>query len=91
MRDLILLRLYITSGTPNSESALQRLRSALEAYPESRYDLQIINLRTEPLRALEDGIVAVPTLQLSVGSFRARLIGDMSEAERLQQFLSSFQ
>lgn len=89
MSDQIFLHLYITSGTPHSEQALDRLRRVLTACTTHRYRLHIVDLRHEPLRALQDGIVAVPTLQLSFGSFRARLVGDLSEAEILQHFLLS--
>jgi hypothetical protein len=85
-----MLHLYITGGTPHSEQALQRLRVALKGLPEHRYDLHIVDLRNEPLRALQDGIVAVPTLQLSTGTSRSRLIGDLSESERLDNFLNIF-
>lgn len=91
MIDQIVLSLYITSGTPHSEQALQRLHNALKVCPEHRYRLHIVDLRLEPMRALQDGIVAVPTLQISSGSFRARLVGDLSEAEKLEQFLHSRQ
>lgn len=87
MSDQILLHLYITSGTPRSEQALQRLRRALVECPEHRYSLHVVDLRHEPLRALQDGIVAVPTLQRCSGSLRARLVGDLSEAEILHHFL----
>lgn len=87
MSDLIQLHLYITSGTPHSERALHNLRAALAAGPEEKFNLQVVDLRNEPLRALQDGIVAVPTLQLSSGSFRARLIGDLSAKETLHNFL----
>lgn len=91
MSDQRVLQLYITSGTPHSEQALQRLRRALNKYPEDRYCLHIVDLRLEPIRALQDGIVAVPTLQLSSGSLRARLVGDLSETETLQHFLHALQ
>ena len=89
MSDLIHLTLYITSGTPHSERALHNLRAALAACSEGRFNLQVVDLRKEPLRALQDGIVAVPTLQLSSGTFRARLIGDLSARETLHNFLFS--
>lgn len=89
MSDQILLHLYIASGTPNSEQALQRLRNALNICQDRRYRLHIVDLRYEPMRALQDGIVAVPTLQMSSGSFRARLVGNLSEAGILEQFLHS--
>ena len=91
MSDHIILHLYITSGTPHSEQALQLLRNALTGRPKHRYCLDIVDLRNEPMRALQDGIVAVPTLQLSSGSFRARLVGDLSQAKLLENFLVSLQ
>ncbi len=89
MRGTILLHLYITGGTPHSEQALQRLHIALNGLPEHRYDLHVVDLRNEPMRALQDGIVAVPTLQLSTGTSRSRLVGDLSESEILHNFLTA--
>lgn len=86
MSDTLVLHLYIAGGTAHSEQALQRLRTALHGLPEHRYDLHV-DLRKEPMRALEDGIVAVPTLQLSSGGSCSRLVGDLSEEAVLRQFL----
>ena len=87
MSDTLVLHLYITGGTAHSEQALQRLRTALHGLPAHRYDLHVVDLRKEPMRALEDGIVAVPTLQLSSGGSCSRLVGDLSETAVLRQFL----
>lgn len=89
MRDTMMLHLYITGGTPHSEQALQRLRIALNGLTEHRYDLHVVDLRNEPMRALQDGIVAVPTLQISTGTFRSRLVGDLSEEAVLRHFLKA--
>ena len=90
MRGTIVLHLYITGGTPHSEQALQHLYAALQGCPEHRYDVHIVDLRNDPMRALEDGIVAVPTLQLSTGTSRLRMEGDLSESEVLHRFLTAF-
>lgn len=87
MSDATKLQLYITSGTNNSQMALSNLQNALHEHPEASASLEVIDLRSEPMRALQDGIVAVPTLQLTRGVFRARLIGDLSQVIELRNFL----
>jgi circadian clock protein KaiB len=88
MSDCIELQLYITSGTANSKQAQAQLLTALEQKPAGRFHLQLIDLKNEPLRALIDGIVAIPTLQRKVGLRRDRLIGNLSDKAVLDTFLS---
>jgi circadian clock protein KaiB len=82
------LQIYITSGTSNSEQALNQLRIALDKKALDRYCLEIIDLKQEPLRGLIDGIVAIPTLQRKNGLQTHRLIGNLSDQAVLDSFLS---
>jgi circadian clock protein KaiB len=88
MLDRIFLQLYITSGTSNSELALQYLHDVMQSLDDDRYVLEVIDLRKEPLRALQDGIVAAPTLQLNHGTFTSRITGNLSQTSQLKSFLS---
>ncbi len=88
MGDLIELKIYITSGTDNSEQALTQLRMALENKPSDCFRLEVIDLKGEPLRGLIDGIVAIPTLQRKVGLQTDRLIGNLTDIVVLDSFLS---
>jgi hypothetical protein len=81
------LRLYVVSGTPNSDQALLRLNEALASQPSDRFRLEVVDIRGEPLRALLDGIVAIPTLQKQTGMQRTRLAGNFADREALVLFL----
>jgi hypothetical protein len=83
------LRLYVVSGTPNSDQALLRLHEALASQPGDRFRLEVVDIRSEPLRALLDGIVAIPTLQKQTGMQRSRLAGNLADRNALALFLGA--
>lgn len=83
------LRLYVVSGTPNSDQALLRLHEALAGQPGDRFRLEVVDIRSEPLRALLDGIVAIPTLQKQTGMQRSRLAGNLADRNALALFLGA--
>lgn len=82
-RDKYVLRLYITGTTSRSMLAITNLKKICEEYLEGRYELEVIDLYKEPALAKDDQIIAAPTLikQLPV-PFR-RIIGDMSNKEKV--------
>jgi circadian clock protein KaiB len=77
------LRLYIAGQAPRSIAALSNLRRLCETYLSGRYRLDVIDLMAEPDRAQRDGIVAIPTLVGRWSGAVARIIGDLSNSERV--------
>jgi circadian clock protein KaiB len=73
------LRLYVTDRTPASQRAVDNLRSACQEYPDDRYEVEVIDLLTDPDRAREDQIIAVPTLIRELPEPIRRIIGDLSD------------
>ena len=78
-----LLRLYVTGTTPNSIRAIANLQKICEEYIPAGYDLEVIDLYQQPHLASGDGIIAVPTLVKHAPEPVKRIIGDMSDIERV--------
>jgi circadian clock protein KaiB len=77
------LRLYVAGETPNSVRAIVNIRKICEAELQGRYDLEVIDLYQQPQLAQGDQIVAVPTLIKKLPLPLGRIIGDMSNTERV--------
>jgi len=77
------LRLYIAGQTPKSMVALANLRRICEEYMNGRYTIEIIDLMANPRLAQQDQIVAIPTLVREIPSPLKRIIGDLSNTERV--------
>lgn len=77
------LRLYVTGKTPNSLRAIANLKELCESHLPGRYDLQVIDIYQQPELAGDDQIVATPTLVKELPPPLRRLIGDLSDRERV--------
>jgi circadian clock protein KaiB len=77
------LRLYITGQTDRSQTAVGNLRRVCEVHLYGRYDLEIIDLAENPRLAAEDRILATPTLVRRRPSPVKRIVGDLSDTEKL--------
>jgi circadian clock protein KaiB len=77
------LRLYIAGNTPRSRTALRNLRAICEEHLPEKYRIHIIDLLRQPELASKDQIIATPTLLRRLPAPVRRLIGDLSEKERV--------
>lgn len=77
------LKLYVTGMTSRSARAVENLRVVCEKYLPGRYDLQIIDVYQQPELARTEQVVAIPTLIKKLPLPLRRLIGDMSDEERV--------
>jgi circadian clock protein KaiB len=77
------LRLYVTGKCPNSLRAVANLKHICEEYLHGHYDLQVIDIYQQPALAEDDDIFVAPTLVKRFPIPLRRLIGDMSDRERL--------
>ncbi len=83
----LVLRLYVAGDAPNSVRAVANLKAICRRWLETdQYELEIIDVLREPLRALEAGVLVTPTL---VGSAAATvsLVGTLDDYERVGQAL----
>lgn len=78
-----ILRLYITGMTKRSARAIENLQVFCEKHLAGRYELQVIDVYQQPELASREQIVAVPTLIKQLPLPLRRLIGDMSNEERV--------
>jgi circadian clock protein KaiB len=78
-----ILRLYITGMTKRSARALENLQTFCEKHLAGHYELQVIDVYQQPELARTEQIVAVPTLIKKLPLPLRRLIGDMSDEERV--------
>jgi circadian clock protein KaiB len=77
------LRLFVTGTTPNSARAIQNIRAICEKKLHGRYDLEVIDIYQHPEQARPDQIVVVPTLVKKLPLPVRKLIGDLSNQERV--------
>lgn len=82
-KEKYLLRLYITGTTNRSISAITNLRKICEEYLEGRYELEVIDLYQMPRLAKDEQIIAAPTLVKKLPLPFRRIIGDMSNKEKV--------
>jgi circadian clock protein KaiB len=80
---VIELRLYIAGQTRKSIAALTNLRRICEEHLAGRYRVEVIDLLENPQRAQHDQILAIPTLVRRLPEPIRRIIGDLSNSERV--------
>jgi circadian clock protein KaiB len=77
------LRLYIAGNTPKSTAALTNLKKYCEQHLTGKYELEVIDLLLHPQLAAGDQILAIPTLVRKVPVPVRKIIGDLSNEEKV--------
>ena len=77
------LKLYVAGQTPRSVAALSNLKRISEEHLPERYTIEVIDLLENPQLAKGDQILAVPTLVKDVPPPLRKIIGDLSDTERV--------
>jgi circadian clock protein KaiB len=77
------LRLYVAGQTPKSAAALVNLKRICETHLAGRYEIEVIDLLVNPKLAAGDQILAVPTLVRHLPEPIKKIIGDLSNEERV--------
>jgi circadian clock protein KaiB len=77
------LRLYVSGSTLKSALAVENIKQICEQYLKNRYDLEVIDIYQQPNLARDQQIVAVPTLIKHLPPPQRRLIGDLSNLEKV--------
>jgi circadian clock protein KaiB len=77
------LRLYIAGQTPKSVAALANLRRICDEHMNGQYEVEVIDLLESPHLAQKDQIVAIPTLVRQLPEPLKRIIGDLSNTQRV--------
>ena len=77
------LRLYVAGQTPKSLAAFANLKKICEEHLSGKYTIEIIDLLTNPTLAKGDQILAIPTLVRKLPEPVRKIIGDLSNTERV--------
>ena len=77
------LRLYVAGQTPKAVRAFENLRKICEEHLEGRYSIEVIDLLEDPRLGRGDQILAVPTLVRRLPEPIKKIIGDLSNTERV--------
>lgn len=77
------LRLYVAGATPRAMTALNNLKRLCEEHLKSRYHIEVVDLLKNPQLAKGDQILAVPTLVRKLPEPVRKIIGDLSNTERV--------
>ena len=77
------LRLFVCGFTPRSQRAIDNMRAICERHLAGRFQIEVIDLHQSPGRAHDDQILATPTLVRVSPSPPRRVIGDLSQADKV--------
>ena len=77
------LRLYVAGQTPRSLTAFKNLKEICEEYLKGKYHIEVVDLMENPTLARGDQILAVPTLVRKLPQPIRKIIGDLSNTERV--------
>jgi circadian clock protein KaiB len=77
------LRLYVSGMTPRSARAVANLQAICSEYLDGRYDLEVVDIYQQPVLTKGEQIIAAPTLIKKLPLPMRRIIGDMSNKERV--------
>ena len=81
--DRYVLRLYVTGLTSRSARAVKNLQAICDEYLAGRYDLEVIDIYQQPVLTRGEQIIAAPTLIKKLPLPMRRIIGDMSNRDRV--------
>ena len=77
------LRLYVSGLTPKSRRAIENIKKICEEDLEGRFELEIVDIYQRPDLAVDEQVIAAPTLIKELPLPLRRVIGDLSDKERI--------
>jgi circadian clock protein KaiB len=78
-----ILRLYVAGATGKSQMAIENIHKIAEEYLEGQYELEVIDIYQQPDMIKRDQIIAAPTLIKKLPLPLRKIIGDLSNKERV--------
>lgn len=79
----VTLKLFVSGATRRSSKAIENIRNFCERYLKGRYELEIIDIYQQPELLEREQVVAAPTLIKELPPPLRKLIGDMSDTEKI--------
>lgn len=83
----VVMRLYVVSGAPNSVQALANLEAICQRQLKGSYQLEVVDVLEQPLRALADGVIVTPSLIKLSPPPAAQIVGNLSDKRKVQRVL----
>jgi circadian clock protein KaiB len=77
------LCVYVSNSSPKGQRAIENLRRACEEHMPGRYKIEVVDVLKNPRRAAADQILAAPTVVRRLPEPIRRLVGDLSDSDRL--------
>ncbi|KQW97189.1 hypothetical protein ASC94_10400 [Massilia sp. Root418] len=74
-------RLYVAGDAPNSMQALENLQTLCDAHLAQHYEIEVVDVFREQMRALEDGVFMTPTLLKLEPPAVRRIVGSLKQTE----------
>ena len=81
------LRLYVNGASPQSVAAIENIRRICDEELAGEVTLDVVDVRTQPALVIEDRVIAAPTLIKRLPEPLRRLVGDLSDADRVRRGL----
>ena len=81
------LRLFVTGSTSRSQQAIQNIRQICEEHLQGQYELEVIDVSQDPDQGREHQILAIPTLLKELPPPLRKIVGDLSEKEKVLEGL----
>jgi circadian clock protein KaiB len=80
---MMVMRLYVAGGAPNSVRAITNLEAICRQYLKGNYQLEIVDVFEQPLRALADGVIVTPSLVKLSPLPAAQVVGNLSDQSKV--------
>ena len=80
---VVVLRLYVAGGAPNSMQAIANLEAICAEYLKDGYKLEVVDVLENPLRAMAEGVLVTPSLNKLLPRPMAQVIGNLSDKARV--------
>jgi circadian clock protein KaiB len=80
---VVVLRLYIAGGAPNSMQAIANLEAVCAEYLKDGHRLEVVDVIEDPRRAMAEGVLVTPSLIKLSPSPATQVIGNLSDRKRL--------
>lgn len=80
---MMVMRLYVAGGAPNSVQAIANLEAICQQHLKGHYQLEIVDVFEQPLRALADGVIVTPSLTKLSPPPAAQIVGNLSDQSKV--------
>jgi circadian clock protein KaiB len=80
---VVVLRLYIVGGAPNSVQAIANLEAICQEYLKDGYKLEVVDILEHPRRAMAEGVLVTPSLAKLSPRPAANVVGNLSDKNKV--------